>query len=58
MKHYAALIACITGAALAAAEKQWIVLIVMICVGVSQVPGLVREVRAMNAQQQEEDEDK
>ena len=56
MKHYAALIACITGAALAAAEKQWIVLVVMICVGVSQVPELIREARAMDEQDGEDEE--
>lgn len=33
-------------------------LVVMLCVGVSQVPELVREVRDINAQQQEENQDK
>lgn len=56
MKHYATLIACITGAALSAVERQWFVLAVLACVGAAQLPGLVREARAMDEQEREDEE--
>ncbi|GAB2045443.1 hypothetical protein AGATL06_19410 [Agathobaculum sp. TL06] len=50
------LIACITGMALAFVEGQWVVFVPLLLVGLGQAVSLVRQVRAQDEREEQEDD--